>query len=70
MSHDFPNSKDYNGEKSTNITKNSGGDSLLQPRAGECVIRLNSLATVEMNKIPKQQRLVVLLNHQKPGGCD
>lgn len=59
MSHDFPNSKDYNGEKSTNITKNSGGDSLLQ-QSRECVIRLNSLATVEMNKIPKQQRLVVL----------
>lgn len=42
----------------------------LSCRAGECVIRLNSLVTVEMNKIPRQQRLVVLLNHQKPGGCD
>lgn len=28
----FQYSKDYNGEKSTNITKNSGGDSLLQSR--------------------------------------
>lgn len=50
----FQYSKDYNGEKSINIAKNSGGDSLLQPGAGECVIRLNSLGTEEMSKIPKQ----------------
>lgn len=66
----FQYNRDYNGEKSTNIAKNSGGDSLLQPGAGECVIRLNSLGTAEMSKMPEQQRLVVLLNHQKPGGCD
>ena len=50
----FQYSKDYNSEKSTNITKNSGGDSVLQPGAGECVIRLTSLVTVEMSQVPKR----------------
>lgn len=50
----FQYSKDFNGEKNTNITKNWGGDSLLQPEAGECVIRLTSLVTVEMSQVPKR----------------
>lgn len=50
----FQYSKDYSGEKSTHITKNAGGGSFLRAGAGERAIRLSSLVTVEMNKVPKQ----------------